>query len=216
MKKRCRQPETLRERCRHIFGDEPPVLNVWEAEFDYADAELQALAATDWRQITDWHLSVYYVLNLVYHEPMQPELFRYLFPLCLACWRETLLTHGYGDHFEESFLRALRRPYLWREMMDAAQRQQVRHFLLETMLVRINHERGFNSPLTWLDTFNALGGIAPFIRSLWNQWWLLDTPGKAVCALQYAAHLIYPVEVNPLWPEGSWQWQPPLGATKEP
>ncbi|WP_258228953.1 sodium/glutamate symporter, partial [Salmonella enterica] len=42
------------------------------------------LAATDWRQITDWHLSVYYVLNLVYHEPMQPELFRYLFPLCLA------------------------------------------------------------------------------------------------------------------------------------
>lgn len=94
MKKRCRQPETLRERCRHIFGDEPPVLNVWEAEFDYADAELQALAATDWRQITDWHLSVYYVLNLVYHEPMQPELFRYLFPLCLACWRETLLTHA--------------------------------------------------------------------------------------------------------------------------
>ncbi len=84
------------------------------------------------------------------------------------------------------------------------------------MLARINHERGFNSPLTWLDTFNALGGIAPFIRSLWNQWWLLDTPGKAVCALQYAAHLIYPVEVNPLWPEGSWQWQPPLGATKEP
>ncbi|EMF3786192.1 hypothetical protein V3I44_003566 [Salmonella enterica] len=216
MKKRCRQPETLRERCRHIFGDEPPVLNVWEAEFDYADAELQALAATDWRQITDWHLSVYYVLNLVYHEPMQPELFRYLFPLCLACWRETLLTHGYGDHFEESFLRALRRPYLWREMMDADQRQQVRHFLLETMLARINHERGFNSPLTWLDTFNVLGGIAPFIRSLWNQWWLLDTPGKAVCALQYAAHLIYPVEVNPLWPEGSWQWQPPLGATEEP
>ncbi len=88
--------------------------------------------------------------------------------------------------------------------MDAAQRQQVRHFLLETMLARINHERGFNSPLTWLDTFNVLGGIAPFIRSLWNQWWLLDTPGKAVCALQYAAHLIYPVEVNPLWPEGSW------------
>ncbi|EMD9037263.1 hypothetical protein VW603_000008 [Salmonella enterica] len=47
MKKRCRQPENLRERCRHIFGDEPPVRHVWEPEFDYADAELQALAATD-------------------------------------------------------------------------------------------------------------------------------------------------------------------------
>lgn len=74
----------------------------------------------------------------------------------------------------------------------------------------------FQFSADWLDTFNVLGGIAPFIRSLWNQWWLLDTPGKAVCALQYAAHLIYPVEVNPLWPEGSWQWQPPLGATEEP
>ncbi|EJJ1829659.1 hypothetical protein NIP65_004579 [Salmonella enterica] len=47
MKKRCRQPENLREHCRHIFGDEPPVRHVWEPEFDYADAELQALAATD-------------------------------------------------------------------------------------------------------------------------------------------------------------------------
>ncbi|EBB8133168.1 hypothetical protein EB259_22570 [Salmonella enterica] len=215
MKKRCRQPENLRERCRHIFGDEPPVRHVWEPEFDYADAELQALAATDWRQITDWHLSVYYVLNLVYNEPMQPELFRYLFPLCLACWRETLLTNGYGDHFEESLLRALRRPYLWQEMMDAAQRQQVRAFLIDTMQARMDNERGFSSPLSWLDTFNALAGVAPLIRLLWNQWWSLDTPGKAVCALQYAAHLIYPVEVNPLWPQGWRQWQLPLG-TKEP
>lgn len=216
MKKRmCQSEPTLRERCRGIFGNEPPVRSVWEAEFDYADAELQALAAADWRQITDGQLSAYYVLNLVYNEPMQPELFRYLFPLCLACWRDALLTNGYGDHFEESFLRALRRPYLWREMMDAAQRQQVRHFLLETMLARIDNERGFNAPLTWLDTFNALGGVAPFIRVLWNQWWSLDTPGKAVCVLQYAAHFIYPVEVNPLWPEGWRQWLLPLG-TKEP
>lgn len=88
--------------------------------------------------------------------------------------------------------------------------------LLETMLTRINHERGFNSPLTgWIPSmFSA--ALRRLSRSLWNQWWLLDTPGKAVCALQYAAHLIYPVEVNPLWPEGSWQWQPPLGATEEP
>ena len=79
MKKRRKEPETLREHCRHIFGDEPPVLCVWETEFDYADAELKALAAKEWQQIGEWDLSAYYVLNLVYNEPMQIELFRYLF-----------------------------------------------------------------------------------------------------------------------------------------
>ena len=52
MKKRRKEPETLREHCRHIFGDEPPVLCVWETEFDYADAELKALAAKEWQQIS--------------------------------------------------------------------------------------------------------------------------------------------------------------------
>lgn len=97
MKKRRKEPETLREHCRHIFGDEPPVLCVWETEFDYADAELKALAAKEWQQISEWDLSAYYVLNLVYNEPMQIELFRYLFPLCLAQWHETVLAGGYGE-----------------------------------------------------------------------------------------------------------------------
>ena len=97
MKKRRKEPETLREHCRHIFGDEPPVLCVWETEFDYADAELKALAAKEWQQISEWDLSAYYVLNLVYNEPMQIELFRYLFPLCLAQWHETVLALAGDD-----------------------------------------------------------------------------------------------------------------------
>ncbi|MCV5513311.1 hypothetical protein OFN04_29610, partial [Escherichia coli] len=91
-------------------------------EFDYADAELKALAAKEWQQISERDLSAYYVLNLVYNEPMQIELFRYLFPLCLAQWHETVLAGGYGDHFEESLMKALCRPYLWQEMMNASQR----------------------------------------------------------------------------------------------
>lgn len=166
MKKRRKEPETLREHCRHIFGDEPPVLCVWETEFDYADAELKALAAKEWQQISERDLSAYYVLNLVYNEPMQIELFRYLFPLCLAQWHETVLAGGYGDHFEESLMKALCRPYLWQEMMNASQRQQVRQFLLDTALQRMDNERGFNNVLCWLAVFNTLGGAAPLIRSL--------------------------------------------------
>jgi len=180
MKKRRKEPETLREHCRHIFGDEPPVLCVWETEFDYADAELKALAAKEWQQISERDLSAYYVLNLVYNEPMQIELFRYLFPL-------------------------------WQEMMNASQRQQVRQFLLDTALQRMDNERGFNNVLCWLAVFNTLGGAAPLIRSLWSRWWALDTPGKAVCAIQYAAHLIYPIEANPLWSQEWIGWGHPLG-----
>lgn len=212
MKKRRRQEaQTVREICRKIFGNEPPVSQVWEAEFDYADVELRAMAATEWQHITGRQLSGYYVLNLVYHEPMQPQLFRYLFPLCLAEWHETILTRGYGDHFEASFLQALRRPYLWRVMMDASQRQQVRMFLIDTILTRMDNERDFDPAMTWLITLNDLGGTGPLIRGIWFRWWALDSPGKAVCALQYAALLIYPLEDNPLWPE---KWRPlkhPLG-----
>ncbi len=73
-------------------------------------------------------------------------------------------------------------------------------FLLDTALQRMDNERGFNNVLCWLAVFNTLGGAAPLIRSLWSRWWALDTPGKSgVCAIQYAAHLIYPIEANPLW-----------------
>ncbi|POP45367.1 hypothetical protein CHU32_13120 [Superficieibacter electus] len=215
MRKNRKEALTVEERCRAIFGDEPPVRHVWEPEFDYADKELQALAATDWRDITGHQLSGYYVLNLVYNEPMQPELFRYLFPLCLAKWRETLLTIGYGDHFEESLFRALRRPYLWREMMDASQRQQVRAFIVDTMLARMDNERGFGVLLSWLPAFNDIGGTAPVMRIIWSRWWSLDSVGKAVCALQYAAHLIYSGDDNILGSKGGCGcgWHHPLSHT---
>lgn len=83
--------------------------------------------------------------------------------------------------------------------------------LLDTALQRMDNERGFNNVLCWLAVFNTLGGAAPLIRSLWSRWWALDTPGKAVCAIQYAAHLIYPIEANPLWSQEWIGWGHPLG-----
>ena len=39
--------------------------------------------------------------------------------------------------------------------------------------------------------FNSLGIVAPVIRQIWEAWWTLDHPGKAVCAVMYASGLVY-------------------------
>lgn len=212
MKKRTQQSQVLvpREHCRHIFGDPLPVLRVWEPEFDYADQQLQQIAATDWRQITQGQLSSYYVLNLVWHEPLQPDLFRYLFPLCLAEWHETVLTDADDGFFAETFQRALRRAYLWQDMMSSVERLQVSCFLRETLLARMDRESDFFSPMGWLESLNNLAGITADISVVWLDWWQMDTPGRAVCALQYSAQLIYPPEHNPLWREQWYDWRLPL------
>ena len=198
-------PLTTREHCRRIFGDAAPPREVWEPEFDYADDKLRALAAKDWRQIDAYDLQRYYLLNLVYNEPMQPELFNYLFPLCLAEWQAALigddeLWGGLGD-----FYRALRRPYLWQQMMAAHQREQVTDFLVDSMLERLRQERGFvytgkaTPAYTWLYTFNDLGASVPLIETLWTRWWALDHPGLAVSALMYVSGLIYLPDDNPIF-----------------
>ncbi len=64
--------------------------------------------------------------------------------------------------------------------------------------------------------FNEIGGIAPVMRIIWSRWWSLDSVGKAVCALQYAAYLIYAGEDNILCSEG-WHcagWLHPLSHTE--
>ncbi|STG51195.1 ybl159 [Escherichia coli] len=47
------------------------MLCVWERNLITQMPELKALAAKEWQQIGEWDLSAYYVLNLVYNEPMQ-------------------------------------------------------------------------------------------------------------------------------------------------
>ncbi|WZB75909.1 hypothetical protein WJ972_07570 [Achromobacter insuavis] len=72
---------------------------------------------------------------------LQPDLFRYLFPLCLACWHDTLTDRD--AHPFEDWQRALRRPHLFDAMMTPAQAQAVHAFILDSLLARLDRERGF-------------------------------------------------------------------------
>ncbi len=137
-------------------------------EFDYADVELQALAATDWR--ADYRLAFERLLCAefrFYHEPMQPEivslsaLYACLLarnasqPMAMAITSRSLSCARYGGLISGG------------KMMDAAQRQQVRHFCWRPCW-RESITSAVSPPLTSLDTFHVLGGVAPFIRSLWE------------------------------------------------
>ncbi|GKX59220.1 hypothetical protein [Leminorella grimontii] len=200
-KKKATQPLTLRERCRQIFGNPPPPRYVWEKEFDYCDEQLQALAVKEWDQIQARELSGYYLLNLAYVEPLQPELFRYLFPICLAVWCESLTN---GECFED-FLHVTRRGRILEKMVTAKERDGILNALGDSFIHRLEQERGFiysgsfTPAYQWLYAFNDLGETLPVIEPVWQRWWNLDTPGKAVCAIMYASGLIYENGENPIF-----------------
>lgn len=54
----------------------------------------------------------------------------------------------------------------------------------------------------WIFRFNTLGIVAPVIEQIWEGWWALDHPGKAVCAVMYASGLVYLKGENPIY--GVW------------
>lgn len=203
------EQRAIREQCRALFGDPAAPEQVWEHEFDHDDAALRQLGRKDWREIGADELARCYLLNLVYVEPLQPDLFRYLFPLCLACWHDTLTDRD--AHPFEDWQRALRRPHLFDAMMTPAQAQAVHAFILDSLLARLDRERGFvyegsrTPAYAWLGQISALGAGLPLIEPLWQRWWTVDTPGKAVSALMYLSALIYLDGENPIF--GAWTRQ---------
>ena len=201
--------QTVRERCRAIFGNPAPPGSVWEGEFDNNDAALQELGRRDWRYIEAGSLNSYYILNLEYVEPLQPELFRYLFPICLAEWHRLLMSDNEFVNVD-NWYRALRRPYVFETMMTPEQGRDGRAFLVDSVLDRLDQERGFKgtpASVSWIGALNELGGSVLLMESLWSRWWSIDSPGKAVSALTYLSGLIYIKGENPILEK----WTPERG-----
>jgi hypothetical protein len=54
----------------------------------------------------------------------------------------------------------------------------------------------------WISRFNSLGIVAPVIGQIWDDWWMLNHPGKTRCAVMYASGLVYLKGENPIY--GAW------------
>jgi hypothetical protein len=194
------------ERARAIFGDPTPPQRVWERQFDYCDDELKRLAKTPYERI-DFSDLWYYHHDLAYVE-LQPDLFAYLFPVCLMDWHRSLAQNEACSHGDSEFHYGVRRGKVFEKMLTANQRTLVYEFFRDSFLDRLDAQRGFLRPVadywsySWVARFNSLGLIMPRIDIIWDSWWSLRTPGRAVAALEYCSWLAYlDGEQNPLFDE---------------
>ncbi|RIK75831.1 MAG: hypothetical protein DCC68_20530 [Planctomycetota bacterium] len=197
------------ERLRAIFGYPKPVFDVTERQFDYFDAELHQLARTAYDKI-DFGDLWYYHHDLAYVD-LQPDLFAYLFPACLMDWHRTLLDNEACSHGDSEFHYGVVHGNVLEKMLSPKQREQVESAFRDSMLYRLNRERGFVSdgkqPTAYasMARLSSLGLVSHAVPSIFQSWWELESPGHAVAALQYCSALMYFDGENPLfdvWIEG--------------
>jgi hypothetical protein len=192
------------DRVRRILGNPQPPRTVEQRQFDYFDEALCRLARTPHDQI-DFSDLWYYHHDLAYVE-LQPDLFDYLFPACLMDWHRSLMANQPCSHGDSEFHYGLHRGQVLEKMMGPDRRQAVHEFFRDSFSDRLDGERGFvysaseTPAYGWIGRFNSLGLIMPRIDLLWDAWWSLNTPGRAVAALQYCSDLMYFEDENPLFP----------------
>jgi hypothetical protein len=184
-----------KDQSRAIFGYPSPPSQVTEYQFDGFDAELSKLAQIPWDQIKDEDLW-YYIHDLAYVE-LQPDLFAYLFPVCLNFWYQSLMRSTACAQGDAEFHYALARGQVLEKHVTADQREQIFDFFRDGFLDRLDKERGFiyQAQLTpaygWMMRLNSLGLVTPLIEPIWNAWWSMNSSGQAVSALMYLSGLMY-------------------------
>lgn len=194
------------DRLRAIFGNPKPVANVTERQFDYNDDKLQELGRTPFQDI-DFDDLWYYHHDLA-HVELQPDLFAYLFPVCLMDWHQTLLANQPCSHGDSEFHYGIVSGNVLSKMLNEQQRDKVFEVFEDSMLHRLDAERGFQyvgsgtPAYAWMSRLNSLGIFLPTFPRLWQKWWVIESPGHAVCALQYCSGLMYFEGENPLF--GKW------------
>lgn len=191
------------ERLRAIFGNPSPVLNVTQQQFDYADEKLQQMGRTPYDQI-DFHDLWFYHHDLAYVD-LQPDLFNYLFPICLMDWHRSLLANEACSHGDTDFHNGIVKGAVLTKMLTETRRTEVERVFHDSMLYRMDLEPGLQHPEIyktaggWISRLNSLGFILKSLPDIWNKWWEVETTGRAVCVLQYCSGLMHFDGENPIF-----------------
>lgn len=178
--------------------------NIWQQAFDRDPDHLYRLCSLNGKAPNPVDL-VDYSLD-IHHEVIQPDLFRYLIPICLEAWYKYLFDEGKSAYtaFVEHFSAALASRPILDEILDRNEYEVVLDFVIDSILDRLDKEKqlafsGFNSVYKWFYALSSFAVIFPALKSLWERWWLLDTNGHAIAALQYISCLMYEENQNPIF-----------------
>lgn len=194
------------DRAREITGYASPPPTVVQEQSDGFQGELRRLAWTPQEAIT--HEELWYYHHDLWRSELQPDLFAYLFPVCLMDWHATLLANrpcAYGD---TEFHWGLWQGQVLDRMLDERQRAQLFAFFRDGFLDRIDQERGFRyvgsgtPAYAWMRRLGSIGFVMPDIAVVWDAWWALESPGAAVALIQWCSALMYREGENPLF--GVW------------
>ena len=121
----------------------------------------------------------------------------YLFPVCLMDWHATLMNNEACSHGDSEFHYGVHRGKIFEKMLSPQRQEKVTEFMRDCFMERLDVELKFaqlrnRAPtFCWISRFNSLGIILPKIDSIWNEWWSIDTPGRAIAVIQYCSGLMY-------------------------
>lgn len=193
------------KRLKAIFGNPKPVEHVTQHQFDYNDYKLKELALTKHEEI-DFGDMWYYHHDLCYVE-LQPELFNYLFPVCLMDWHRSLLANDACSHGDSEFHRAIITGNVLEKMLTSTRRDAVNRVFVDSMLFRLDQERflgwdhGRSTAYGWITRLNSLGMFFDQLPEIWLQWWKVESVGHALCIMEYCSALMYFYFENPVIPQ---------------
>jgi hypothetical protein len=123
-------------------------------------------------------------------------------------WHTSLMRNKACSHGDSEFHYGVHQGNIFEKMVSPQRQDAIYEFFRDSFLERLDAERGFvysgsHTPaFGWMGRFNSVGLVMPKIDLLWKPWWSLDTPGRAVAALQYCSGLMYFEGENPLF--GRW------------
>ena len=189
-----------------LKAQEPPKL-IWQQPFDYNPSHYKKLCNLKGAPPSSLDL-IDYAHDMLYGKsPLQPDLLRYMLPICLDSWHKDLLDNGqsvYGG-FVEYFWVALAKPSLLQDHLTPGEYAAVETFMADAILDRIDQENELSfagmdaSPYTWFHAIGSFCVVFPALPSLWKRWWEMTTQGQACAVLQYLSCLLYEEGQNPIF-----------------
>lgn len=188
------------------FGNPKPPRIIWQKPFDYDPSHYERLCNLNGSAPSGLDLCNY-AHDMIYEQsPLQPDLFRYLLPICLEAWRKELFADNrleYGA-FVEYFWQAFASTDVLKHL-SPREYAAVETFMAQAILDRMDAENSLSftgmkaSPYRW---FHALGSycvVFAGLPALWESWRDMATTGRACAWLQYLSCLLYEASENPIF-----------------